>query len=111
MAGHGLGRKDLDEAKGACAHLCPKCAPHTVQGAAVTGSPDVKVDHENKPALRVGDHGRHKKCCKDNTWEAVTGSSSVFINGKKAFREGDQTKHCGGVGKLLTGSTTVFVGD
>jgi uncharacterized Zn-binding protein involved in type VI secretion len=36
---------------------------------------------------------------------------TVLINNKGAHRMGDMTKHCGGVGKLITGSTDVLVGD
>jgi uncharacterized Zn-binding protein involved in type VI secretion len=38
------------------------------------------------------------------------GSKTVFINGMGAHRMGDMTKHCGGVGQLITGSPNVLVG-
>jgi len=35
---------------------------------------------------------------------------TVFINGKPAVRQGDQTKHCGGLGKMIEGSQNVIIG-
>ena len=72
------------------------------------GSPNVLVNRT--PALRVGDRGIHAACCGSNTWEAIAGSGTVFINGKAAVRKGDQTQHCGGVGNMYTGSATVNAG-
>jgi len=43
-------------------------------------------------------------------WTAVTGSATVFINGKPAHRQGDMDLHCGGMGKLIEGSPDVFCG-
>lgn len=63
------------------------------------------------PSLRVGDPGIHAACCGPNTWNAKTGSATVFINGRKAHRRGDLTKHCGGIGQLIEGSPNVIVGD
>ncbi len=40
------------------------------------------------PALRVTDTGIHAACCGPNTWTAQAGSSTVFINGKPAARNG-----------------------
>jgi uncharacterized Zn-binding protein involved in type VI secretion len=62
------------------------------------------------PALRVGDKGVHAACCNGNYWEATAGSGTVFINNKKAHRQGDADKHCGGQGKLIMASTNVIVG-
>jgi hypothetical protein len=64
-----------------------------------------------RPALRVDDVGIHAACCGPNMWSAREGSSTVFINGKAAFRIGDPTRHCGGSGKLVDGSGDVIVGD
>jgi uncharacterized Zn-binding protein involved in type VI secretion len=49
-------------------------------------------------------------CCDGNTWNAQMGSMTVLINNKGAHRVGDMTKHCGGIGKLITGSPDVLVG-
>jgi uncharacterized Zn-binding protein involved in type VI secretion len=54
--------------------------------------------------VRVTDTGIHSSCCGDNTWTAVKGSSTVFINGLKAHRVGDDTKHCGGPGHCIEGA-------
>jgi uncharacterized Zn-binding protein involved in type VI secretion len=89
------------------AHGCPGC-PHDVSGPAVTGSPDVFVNH--KPALRVTDQGIHTACCGPNMWVAMIGSGTVFINNLPAHREGDMDMHCGGPGQLSEGSSDVIVG-
>jgi uncharacterized Zn-binding protein involved in type VI secretion len=88
-------------------HGCLSC-PHTCVGPAVVGSPNVNCN--GKPALRVGDNGVHSSCCGGNTWIAAAGSGTVFINSKPAHRLGDAVTHCGGVGKLIEGSSNVMVG-
>lgn len=103
----GQGRvSDLAEIKGD-AHGCPACA-HPCVGPCIEGSPDVFVN--GLPAARVDDPGIHAACCGPNLWNAKTGSSTVFINGIKAHRKDDQTQHCGGMGKLITGSSDVITG-
>ncbi len=90
------------------AHGCPAC-PHPCIGPAIGGSPTVFVN--SLPALRVApDPGVHAACCDGNFWQTKDGSSTVFINGKKAVRQGDATKHCGGTGKIVTASPNVFTG-
>lgn len=84
------------------------CCPHNVTGPAVTGSPNVNIN--GLKALRLGDEGVHSQCCGPNTWECIEGSHTVFINGKPAVRFGDKTQHCGGIGKIITGSDNVFIG-
>jgi uncharacterized Zn-binding protein involved in type VI secretion len=68
------------------------------------------VNVNKMPALRVDDTGMHAACCNTNTWKATAGSSTVFINSKKAHRKDDADQHCGGNGKLITASTNVIVG-
>jgi len=98
-----------DKAKvSADAHGCPGC-PHPGIGPAIMGSPDVFVN--GSPALRVDDVGIHAVCCGTNMWQAQQGSATVFINGKAAFRLNDPSKHCGGSGQLIEGSSDVIVGD
>ncbi|MEO8843389.1 MAG: PAAR domain-containing protein [Kofleriaceae bacterium] len=89
------------------AHGCPAC-PHPCVGPAVSGSADVMTN--KLPSLRVGDKGIHMACCGPNTWTAKEGSSTVFINNKKAHRLGDADQHCGGNGMLIEGSNNVMVG-
>jgi uncharacterized Zn-binding protein involved in type VI secretion len=86
------------------------CCPHTVEGPAVQGSPNVFVN--SQAALREGDKGinEERKCCGTNTWTAKEGSATVFINCKPAHRLDDKTVHCGGPGNLIEGSPDVFVG-
>lgn len=88
-------------------HGCPAC-PHPCIGPAIQGSPNVNVN--GMPALRVDDKGMHAACCNTNMWTAQAGSSTVFINGKKAHRMGDADKHCGGMGQLIGGSPNVMSG-
>lgn len=89
-------------------HGCPGCA-HPVQGPAIQGSPNVLIN--DLPALRVGDPGIHAACCGGNKWRAKEGASTVIVNNKRLFRQGDATKHCGGTGKLMMGSANVLVDD
>jgi len=89
-------------------HGCPIC-PHPVIGPAIIGSPDVLIN--GLPAVRVGDTGIHAVCCGPNTWKAVMGAPTVMINGKQAHRLNDMDQHCGGVGKMVEGSTDVLIGD
>jgi uncharacterized Zn-binding protein involved in type VI secretion len=90
------------------AHGCPAC-PHPGTGPAIAGSPDTNVN--GMPALRKDDPGIHAACCGPNSWNASAGSGTVMINSKPAHRMGDATKHCGGSGKLIAGSSNVIVGD
>jgi len=62
------------------------------------------------PALRKDDTGTHSSCCGPNMWTAAAGSATVFINDRPAYRMGDMSQHCGGVGKLIEGSSDVIVG-
>jgi uncharacterized Zn-binding protein involved in type VI secretion len=89
------------------AHGCPGC-PHPAKGPAIAGSPNVMVN--SLPALRKDDPGLHAACCGPNMWKATAGSGSVFINGKPAHRVDDAQQHCGGKGKLTTGSSNVITG-
>ncbi len=90
-------------------HGCLVC-PHSVSGPAVTGSADVIV--EGQPQLRASgrDRGVHAACCGPNSWATLQGSSSVFVNDIPAVRLGDATKHCGGVGSIITGAGSVTIG-
>ena len=89
------------------AHGCPAC-PHPVVGPVIEGSPDVKVN--KRPAVRCDDKGIHAACCGTNTWKTFYGSDTVFINGRRAIRKDDITRHCGGMGKMVEGSPNVFFG-
>jgi uncharacterized Zn-binding protein involved in type VI secretion len=89
------------------AHGCPAC-PHSCVGPSIVGSPDVLVN--GRPAIRVGDKGVHAACCGPNTWTAQMGSSTVMINNKQAHRLNDMDQHCGGVGRMIEGSTNVITG-
>lgn len=89
------------------AHGCPAC-PHNCTGPGIIGSPNVLVN--GRPALRVGDMGVHMACCGPNIWTATKGSATVFINNMPAHRKGDMDTHCGGVGRMIEGSTNVMTG-
>src|SRR5262249_10509925 len=86
---------------------CPSC-PHPVTGPAVTGSPTVTIN--GLPALRVDDTGTQDACCGGRGWKAVGGSAFVTYNGKRAFRQGDPSRHGGGDGMLIEGSPNVDIG-
>lgn len=89
-------------------HKCPAC-PHTVEGPAVTGSPNVELN--GKPVVRVCDRGIHDaKCCDENAWEAIEGAATVEVNGRPVVRRGDKSQHCGGNGALIGGSPDCEVG-
>jgi len=88
-------------------HGCPGCS-HPVVGPAIEGSPNVNVN--TMPALRKSDPGVHSSCCGPNTWNTNACSSTVFVNGKGAVRNGDATIHCGGTGKMIEGSANVSTG-
>jgi len=88
-------------------HGCPRCS-HECIGPATKGSPNVKVN--GRWAIRVTDPGVHSSCCGGNTWIAKTGSATVFFNGLKAHRKGDQDQHCGGMGNMIEGSQNVISG-
>jgi hypothetical protein len=89
------------------AHGCPAC-PHPAVGPAIVGSTDVFTN--SRPAFRKDDQGLHAACCNTNMWKAVQGSGTVFINNKEAVRQGDKTKHCGGSGQMIEGSSNVMIG-
>lgn len=99
-----LGDKSQCPADG---HGCPGC-PHVVIGPAISCSPNVNIN--GRGALRVGDNGVHAACCGPNTWVAVKGSSTVFINGMASHRLDDMDQHCGGIGRMIEGSPNVNVG-
>lgn len=89
-------------------HGCPAC-PHTVEGPAVTGSPNVTVN--SKKVVRLCDRGEHvAKCCNENAWEAIEGSATVYVNGRPVVRRGDWSQHCGGNGLLIGGSPNCIIG-
>jgi len=81
------------------AHACPAC-PHDVKGPIQTGSSLVMIG--GKAAVRVGDTGVHAACCGPNTFEIAGGDSEVMIDGKPAAKVGSQTKHCGGMGTIIS---------
>ncbi len=88
-------------------HGCPAC-PHPGVGPIVQGSADVNIN--GRPAARLDDPGIHAACCGSNTFKISQGSGSVYVNGKPLARMNDKTKHCGGDGPIVDGSSDVFVG-
>lgn len=88
------------------AHGCPAC-PHTCVGPAILGSPTVFVN--SLPFVRETDIGVHAVCCGPNMWTATKGSPDVFVNSLAAHRKDDDHADCGGQGKMIAGSPTVFV--
>lgn len=97
----------------ACIHGKQCCiAGHVVTGPITASSSNVFAN--GLAVARVDDPGTHAACCGQNKFKIVTGSGTVFINGKQCARKGDQTQHCngpgdGGLGKIEAGSGNVFV--
>lgn len=81
------------------AHGCPAC-PHLTTGPIQTGNPKVKIN--GRPVACVGDTGSHAACCATNTFTIVAGDDSVLVDGKPVAKLGSKTKHCGGVGTIIS---------
>lgn len=81
------------------AHACPAC-PHPVVGPIMTGNPKVKIN--GRPVACVGDTGSHRACCATNTFTIVSGDDKVLVDGKPVARLGSKTKHCGGIGTIIS---------
>jgi uncharacterized Zn-binding protein involved in type VI secretion len=90
------------------AHGCPAC-PHPGVGPIVVGSSDVFTN--GKPQGRQDDLGIHAVCCGPNNYQIAKGSPTVYVNGKPAARMQDKTKHCGGSGQIIEGSSDVLLDD
>ena len=90
------------------AHGCPAC-PHPGVGPIVVGSNNVFTN--DRPQGRQDDLGIHAACCNANNFQISKGSGTVYVNGKPMARMQDQTKHCGGSGKIIEGSSDVLVDD
>ena len=88
-------------------HFCPGCM-HVCIGPVISGSNDVFVNSLN--AVRKGDPGIHAACCGPNTYVTHEGSSSVYVNGVPLVRWLDETKHCGGMGRMVMASPNVYCG-
>ena len=86
------------------AHGCCIC-PHICTGPVIDASNNVFIN--SLGAARVGDPGIHAVCCGPNTFKCAEGSNNVFVNGKALVRKDDKTEHCGGDGKIITGSANV----
>jgi len=87
----------------ACCHSCPACC-HVVQGPAITGSEDAYLN--GRPILRAQgrDQGIHCCCCGPNMWWTLQGSEDSFVDGLPIVRHDDTTRHCGGLGWMITSS-------
>lgn len=74
----------------------------------IQGSPNVLI--EKKPVARVGDalvpHAKPK--APPHPRSVGGGANTVLVNGKPVARQGDRIS-CGG--KILTGASTVVIGD
>jgi uncharacterized Zn-binding protein involved in type VI secretion len=84
-------------------HVCPMVTglvPH-VGGPCIS---TVSVFVVSLPSVRVGDTA----ICNGPPDTVITGSSTVFIEGKPAARMGDTTAHGG---TIVAGSPTVLIGD
>src|SRR5205085_2024950 len=78
-------------------------APPTVGPALLVGALNVLVG--GIPVLRLGDCGFALACLGSPAFEIQTGSSSVFVGGKRAARSLDLTKKCPLGGAAVTAAT------
>ena len=85
-------------------HGCPSCS-HVCSGPVINASNNVFIN--SLGACREGDPGIHASCCGPNTFTVAAGSGNVNVNGKPLVRTNDKTEHCGGTGKMITGSPNV----
>lgn len=86
-----------------CPLMNPPPTPGPHIGGPVQGPGATKVLINNLPATLLGD----LVICSGPPAQIISGSSSVFIEGKPAVRMGDFTNHGG---QLIMGSTNVFIG-
>ena len=58
------------------------------------------------------DRGGQCNCAHGGNFQAIGGSSTVFINGAAAIRQGEETQcqNCGQSGEIEDGSSDVFIG-
>lgn len=98
-----------DNDKGICVKGCKLC-PHLRTGRITSGSSNVII--EGKGAARQGDK-TNCQCPHGGNGQIMRGSATVFANGKPMVRVRDNTKcdKCGLVGTVITGASTVFVGE
>ena len=86
-------------------HICPMAnpngSPHTGGPIMPPGIPIVLIG--GKPAATVG----NQCTCAGPPDSIVKGSTTVFIGGKAAARQGDSTAHGG---SITSGYTTVIIG-
>ena len=85
-------------------HICPLSengVPHVGGPIIGPGAPNVLI--AGMPAATVGDIAN----CNGPADRIVTGSTTVFINGKPAARQGDQTVHGG---TIIGGTPIVQIG-
>ncbi len=81
--------------------------PLVCVGPVITGNGNVLID--GMPAACEGDRGVHAACGGPNNFVIVDGDPEVLINGKKAAKLGTLTRHCGGMGRIIStdgGSST-----
>lgn len=69
-------------------------------GPVITGNGNVLID--GMPAACEGDRGVHAACGGPNNFVIVDGDPEVLINGKKAAKLGTLTRHCGGMGRIVS---------
>lgn len=94
---------------GVCIHGCLLCA-HPVAGKIIEGTSEKTKINFIGAALAMKSGGVHAACCGANRFKNIEGSKTVFIENKPAVRIGDAVVTCGGVGKVTTGSSNVFIG-
>jgi len=74
--------------------------PMVCIGPVITGNGNVLID--GMPVACEGDRGVHAACVGPNNFVIVDGDPEVLINGKKVAKLGTLTRHCGGMGKIVS---------
>ena len=92
-----------------CGHIPPH--PPLPFGGQISGGCSDDVLINGMQAATVGSTTTETDaCCGSNQGRVAAGSSTVFINGKPAARNGDALNPHSGSGAIASGSNNVFIG-
>ena len=91
-------------------HIDPHHGPETFTGN-ISGGCSADVFINGIAAATIGSvTTEYDSCCGRSNGSIGAGSGSVFINGKKAARNGDALNAHSGTGTVVSGSSDVFIG-
>ena len=94
--------RETDAHVGICSHGA-LCCPHSVKGAVLGSSPNVKAD--GLGIARLGDLVEHD-CPHCGTGNISEGCATVLTDGLPTARLGDEVAYPGGRGAIVAGSET-----